>query len=143
MENNADKYATWPGCSKKDNAYCMSCIWHSELEGRYICCDYSLEETHRIRDCRAGVGCKYRETGKKNRGIRVKKSRRNMATCRAAEFDALVMIIGRKRMMELTGYSRTGLDGTKERGRIRIRSAQRLYDETGIDITGGELRNGI
>ena len=66
-----------------------------------------------------------------------------MVSCRAGEFDALVMVIGRKRMMELTGYSRTGLDSTKERGRIRIRSAKRLYEETGIDITGGELRNGI
>lgn len=113
MENKAPKYATWPGCSKKDNEYCLSCVWHSTLEGQYVCCDYSLEETHGIRDCRAG------------------------------EFDALVMVIGRKRMMELTGYSRTGLDSTKERGRIRIRSAKRLYEETGIDITGGELRNGI
>ena len=58
-ELDATKYATWPGCTKKDNEHCLKCIWHSTLEGRYVTCDYSLDENHGIRDCRAGVGCKY------------------------------------------------------------------------------------
>lgn len=60
-------------------------------------------------------------------------------TCVPEIFDALALLVGRRKMMELTGYTRTGLDSTKERGRIRIQAASSLYKETGIDISGGEI----
>lgn len=65
-----------------------------------------------------------------------------MATCDTAVFQALAVLIGKPKMQEITGYSRTGLDNCKKNGRINLSAARKLLEETGLDITGGALIHG-
>ena len=65
-----------------------------------------------------------------------------MATCHPGAFRAMVELVGKRRMQEITGYSRTGLDNAKRSGSIKAEAAKKLLEETGLDITGGELVRG-
>ena len=135
-------YAVWKGTTRADNNHCLKCVWHSTLEGRFVCCDYSLYDEHGRRDCKAGVGCKYFATKMPERRAPKKRNRTEMEYCSEEAYRALVMLVGKQKMMEITGYSRTGLDAAKRNGRIRTDAAKKLLEETGLDITGGNLIRG-
>ena len=137
------QYSTYPGWTRADINHCLKCIWHGILVGRWVTCDYSLQEYHSRRDCRGGVGCKYFDDGKKKEpGHKAKRNRPDMATCHPGAFRAMVELVGKRRMQEITGYSRTGLDNAKRSASIKAEAAKKLLEETGLDITGGELVRG-
>ena len=135
------KYDTFPGRTRQDIEHCLKCIWHGILIDRWVTCEYSLSEYNHKRDCRGGVGCQYFDDGK-GRKHKTKRNRPEMVTCNPGAFRALVLLVGKKQMQEITGYSRTGLDNCKQSGSIKATSAKKLLDETGLDITGGELIRG-
>jgi len=135
---DSSKYETFPGCTREDIEYCLTCKWHSTLVSRWVTCDYTLQEEHGKRDCKAGVGCKYHDDGK-GRKTTFKRNRNDMVPLSLPAYRVIVEYFGRKKMEEITGYSRTGFDTAKQHGRIRRIAAKRLLEETGIDITGGEL----
>lgn len=141
-------YITYPGRTKRDIDFCLSCKWHSVLQGRYVCCDYSLQDTHGLRGCRAGVGCDKWESGKSqsaavgSNGGKAKRNRSDMTTYRREAHNALLLLMTRKQIAEISGETDRNVANWVQTGRIKKAAAMKIYQATGIDVTGGEIIRG-
>lgn len=141
-------YITYPGRTKQDNDFCLTCKWHSILQGGFVCCDYSLQDTHGLRGCRIGVGCDKWESGKRqaaavgSNGGKAKRNRPDMTTYSREAHKALLLVLTRKQIAEITGETGRNVGNWVQTGRIKRASAMKIYEATGIDVTGGEFARG-
>ena len=142
--NNAT-YSTYPGRTKRDIAFCLTCKWHSLLD-TYVCCDYSLQDTHGLRGCRAGVGCDKWESGARQAAAVGKNGGRAKSSSVPYDPEAhklLLQKVPRKEIAEIAGVVPGAIGNWLHRGRIKRSAALKIYDATGIDVTGGESTRGI
>ena len=147
------KYATWPGRTKEDVEHCLKCKWHGIVEGRYVTCEYTIQDGHGMRGCPSGVNCTKFEPG---RGIQT------VTRAEQAKICAKAMAEGRARAADMVPYTKQGHQEIKEsvgvaamaltlgisrsqitncaaRGTIRRKYARRIHEITGIDVTGGAV----
>ncbi len=132
-----NQYAIWPGWTREDNKVCLACKWHSILEGRYVCCDYSISDQNKVRNCKGGVGCNKfepgRNAGKSQPGKQKRRKRADMADINIRAYEKLVKEIGRTEMARISGVTPRAVSNWRKR-RIKRVYAQRILEATGVDM---------
>ena len=147
------QYKRWPGQSKADFDRCLKCRWHGVLSD-HICCDYSQIESHGARMCPVGVNCtKFEPRGKPKseaqvhrlRGIEVTQEKRNTRTRKAdmvpytkKAHKRLLERMTIQQIADVGGATRFTINDASRRGRIRREVAERILEQTGIDVRGGD-----